>query len=172
MDELRRQDWAPRSVRRNERHLGEARDRLHVKVGRPPSEEELAEELKITVAELRDRVAEAERADVRSLNAPVRTGEEFPSEVGETIEAPVSELQPEHTLLVRERTRILRSAIANLPVRERDVLTLVHVNRLGGAEIGRMLGVSESRVSQILASARVRLRTTIEGYDQPVDAAA
>lgn len=172
MDELRRQDWAPRSVRRNERHVGEARDRLHVKVGRPPSEEELADELKISVLELRDRLAEAERADVRSLNAHVRTGEEFPSEVGETIEAPPSDLEPEHSLLVRERTRILRTAIANLPEREREVLTLVHVHRLGGAEIGRMLGVSESRVSQILASARDRLRNAIDDYDRPMGEAA
>jgi RNA polymerase sigma factor for flagellar operon FliA len=172
MDELRRLDWAPRSVRRNERHVSEARDRLHVKAGRPPSEDELANELKISILELRDRLAEAERADVRSLNAHIRTGEEIPSEVGETIEAPPSDLEPEHSILVRERTHVLRSAIANLPDREREVLTLVHVHRLGGAEIGRMLGVSESRVSQILASARDRLRSAIENYDRPVGEAA
>lgn len=172
MDELRRQDWAPRSVRRNERQVGEARDRLQTREGRPVSEEELAAELQISVTELRDRLAEAERAEVRSLNASVRTGEEIPSEVGETIEAPLSELDPEHALLVRERTRLLRAAIANLPERERDVLTLVHVHRLAGADIGRLLGVSESRVSQILASARDRLRSAIAEYDRPVGEAA
>lgn len=165
VDELRRLDWAPRSVRRLERETNEAREAYQLREGRAPSETELAGALKIPVDELRTRLSEAERADVVSLSAKVRTAESSAAEIGETIEAPYGDGDPELSLLAGERGDILKEAIASLPEREREVLTLVHVHRVGGAEIGRMYGVSESRVSQILASARERLRQALESYD-------
>jgi RNA polymerase sigma factor FliA len=165
VDEMRRVDWAPRSVRRLERETNEARDAFHLREGRPPSELELAASLDIRVDDLRTRLSELERADVVSLSAKVRTAESSSAEVGETIEAPLDNGDPETSLLAGERSTILKRAIANLPEREREVLTLVHVHRVGGAEIGRMYGVSESRISQILASARERLRIAIDSYE-------
>lgn len=172
MDELRRQDWAPRSARRMERQAEEARERWIAREGRSPSDDELAGELKITTQELRQRLADIDRADIVSLNAKVRSADDATTEVGETLESNEIELDPEMSLLARERGAVLREAIANLTERERDVLTLVHVHRVGGAEIGRMLGVSESRVSQILASARQRIRVYIAEYDRLSDEAA
>jgi RNA polymerase sigma factor for flagellar operon FliA len=165
VDELRRLDWAPRSVRRLERETSAARERFQVREGRAPSETELAATIGIPVDELRARLAELERADVVSLSAKVRTGDSGPTEIGETIESPDQLDSPEGLLLDRERGDILRRAISELPERERDVLTLVHVHRVSGAEIGQLYGVSESRVSQILASARERLRVALERYD-------
>jgi RNA polymerase sigma factor for flagellar operon FliA len=165
VDELRRLDWAPRSVRRLERETVAAREKFQLREGRAPSEKELATAIGIPLDELRTRLAELDRADVVSLSARVRTGETGPTEIGETIEAPEGDESPEGLLLGRERGEILRRAIATLPEREREVLTLVHVHRVSGAEIGRRFGVSESRVSQILASARDRLKAALEQYD-------
>ena len=86
-------------------------------------------------------------------------------EVGDTVAAETAEYQPETAMLSAERGRIFRSAVAGLSVRERQILTLVHVHHLGGAEIGRELGVSESRISQILSGVRSKLRDSVEAYD-------
>jgi RNA polymerase sigma factor for flagellar operon FliA len=67
---------------------------------------------------------------------------------------------------------VVRQAIADLSEREQKVLTLIHVHELQGAEVGRMLGVSESRVSQILAGVRSTLRSRLEEYDSSPLAAA
>jgi RNA polymerase sigma factor FliA len=166
VDELRRQDWASRSVRRVGRRIERARDSFAARHGVPPTEEQLARELGMTAAELRTSLDEIDRADVGSLNAPARGAEDGLSlEVGDTVVAPEGELGPEATALVSERNAAMRDAIARLSERERRVLALVHVHELPGAEIGRMLGVSESRVSQILAGIRRKLKDQLGAYD-------
>jgi RNA polymerase sigma factor FliA len=165
VDELRRLDWAPRSVRRNERETEQARDRFQAKEGRPPSEAELAETIGVSVDDLRERLRELERAAVISLSQKVSGNESSDAEIGDTVEAPYLDTDPELAVLARERTDTLRAAIKSLPERELQVLASVHVHQIPGAEIGRLLGVSESRVSQILASARKRLRLAMSQYD-------
>jgi RNA polymerase sigma factor for flagellar operon FliA len=170
VDELRRLDWAPRSVRRAERETDQARERWQAKEGRPPSEAELAGSLGVSVDELRDRLSELERASVMSLSQKV-SGNDSVAEIGDGVEAPELDTNPEQALLARERADTLREAIRSLPERELQVLASVHVHNIPGAEIGRLLGVSESRVSQILASARRRLRTAMSEYDSVTTAA-
>ena len=68
-------------------------------------------------------------------------------------------------MLGSDRSAAMRAAVERLSERERQVLALVHVHELGGAEVGRMLGVSESRVSQILAGIRRELRDHLAAYD-------
>ena len=87
------------------------------------------------------------------------------SEVGETVVAPVGEHEPEPTALGAERSAAIRRAVEFLSDRERHVLALVHVQELRGAEIGRRLGISESRVSQILAGIRRKLNDQLTAYD-------
>ncbi|MEZ5101927.1 MAG: FliA/WhiG family RNA polymerase sigma factor [Thermoleophilia bacterium] len=167
MDELRRQDWASRSVRRTGREIERARDAWLSKNGRAPSESELAGELSMTVVELRDRLEEIDRADLLSLNAPARgTDDALSVEVGDTLEAPIGTYDPELSTLAGERAEAVRAAIASLSEREQTILTLLHVHHMQGAEIGRHLGVSESRVSQILASIRRKLKDAIDDYDK------
>ena len=166
VDELRRLDWAPRSVRRNERETEQARDRFQAKQGRPPTEDELASTIGVTVDELRERFSELERASVMSLSQKVSGNESSVAEIGDTIEAAELETNPEQALLAQERAATLRRAIQSLPERELQVLTSVHVHHIPGAEIGRQLGVSESRVSQILASARRKLQLAMSQYDR------
>jgi RNA polymerase sigma factor FliA len=166
VDELRKQDWASRSVRREGRRIERARDSFFARTGTMPTELELASELGATVDELRLSIEDIDRSDVSSLNAPSRGAEDsLPMEVGETIQAPEGEYDPEPSLLGADRNAAVRAGIARLSERERHVLSLVHVQELPGAEIGRMLGVSESRVSQILAGIRRKLKDQLETYE-------
>ena len=166
VDELRKQDWASRSVRREGRRIERARDSFFARHGILPSEAELAAELGTTVEGLRATLEDMDRSDVGSLNAPARGADDAALvEVGETIQAPQGEHEPESTLLGADRSAAMRAAIERLSTREREVLALIHVQELPGAEIGRMLGVSESRVSQILSGIRGKLKRQLDTYD-------
>src|SRR5690242_1763686 len=166
VDELRRQDWASRSVRRTGRKIEQARERLYARLGTQPGEAELAAELKVSTGELRSSIEDFDRADLASLNAPARSSEDaFSVEVVDTLAAGSAEYDPQGSTLTRERRARIRAVIAALPERERDVLALIHIHELPGAEVGRMLGVSESRISQILSAVRGKLRAELERYD-------
>ncbi len=166
VDELRKQDWASRSVRREGRRIERARDSFLARHGSTPTELQLAAELGTTLEGLRATLEDIDRSDIGSLNAPAR-GTDDPSlvEVGETIQAPPGEGDPESTLLGADRSAAMRAAIARLSERERHILALVHVQELPGAEIGRLLEVSESRVSQILSGIRIKLKRQLDAYD-------
>lgn len=169
LDELRRLDWASRSSRRLQKDVEHVRRRWLAQTGALPTEAELARDLGLDEADLRRRLSQLEGASIVSLNAPVGgAGEGRPVEIGATIRAP-EERNPELLALASERGQSLREAIASLSDRERKVLTLVHVHHLGGAEIGRELGVSESRVSQILSGVRAKLRERLDAYDSAAD---
>jgi RNA polymerase sigma factor for flagellar operon FliA len=164
VDELRRQDRVSRSSRTLGRSIERTQERWLVQKGRAANEKELAAELKIGVTELRERVSELDRAHVVSLNAPA--GDEQAGEIGEAIGAAPGPDDPDRALLNREKTAIFKQAISKLSDREREVLTAVYVQGLQGAEIGARLGVTESRVSQILAAARTKLRTELTAYEE------
>ena len=171
IDELRKQDWASRSVRREGRRIERARDSFVARHGILPTDVELAAELGTTVEELRATLADIDRSDVGSLNAPARGADDAALvEVGETIQAPEGDHEPEAALLGADRSAAVRAAIERLSEREREVLALVHVQELPGVEIGRMLGVSESRVSQILSGIRGKLKHRLDTYDAAVAA--
>jgi RNA polymerase sigma factor for flagellar operon FliA len=166
VDELRRQNRTSRSARKLGHQIDRVRDTHLAKTGRLPSEDELATALEITVKELRSRLIELERAKLVPLNAPARGSDDSsPVEVGDTIEAPEERGSPELAALSREKAAVLREAIESLTERERTILTLLHVHHLQGAEIGRIVGVSESRVSQMLAAIRQKLKAQIDDYD-------
>ena len=173
IDELRRQDWASRSVRRTGRTIEREREHFYAREGMFPTEEQLADSVSLSVDELRSALLEVERADVASLNTTTRSGDEATSvEVIDTIRAPRGKHDPEFSLLGQERVRVVRRTIARLSERERDVLALIHVHELPGAAIGELLGVSESRVSQILSGVRTKLAEQLRLYDAESASAA
>jgi RNA polymerase sigma factor FliA len=161
LDELRRQDWAPRSVRRWERDMHKAVEEFVVLHRRRPSREELADALGITVAELRRRHDEVQQSDLTSLNALVLADDETTIERVDTIADGDERNDPEHAAAATEAKDKFRAAFAQLPQREREVAVLLYVKNLTLAEIGDILGVSESRVCQIHAQTKRTLRAKL-----------
>ena len=164
IDELRRHDPATRTARRIGREAERARQKWTSTHGREPSDEELAYELELDIRELRARLAELERSDLLSLNSLVSNTEES-IELGDTLASPSNETSPEIAALGSERSAAIRSAISALSDREREILHLLHVRHLKAVEIGRLLGVSESRISQILSGIRSKLTDQLAAYE-------
>jgi len=166
MDELRRLDWAPRSVRRTGRSIQQTRAEWQARHGHDPTDEELSQELAISVSDLRRHFHDVQRAEVLSLNVPGRNGEgAADTEIGEFVLDETSSLDPERAALSKERSTDLKDAIASLSDREQRVLHLSVIGELQGAEIARIVGVSESRVSQILTCIRTKLRSRLGSQD-------
>jgi RNA polymerase sigma factor for flagellar operon FliA len=149
LDELRRLDWAPRSLRRWERDIAKARDQFAAIHGRRPSREELAESLAISVEDLRRREDDISVSDITSLNTLVSSEDETTVERIDTLAAGDERLDPEHATATEEAKDRFRAAFERLPRREREVAVLLYVKNLTLREIGDILGVSESRVCQI-----------------------
>ena len=149
LDELRRQDWAPRSLRRWERDIAKAREQFSGVHGRRPTREELADALNVSVEELRRREDDIAVSDVTSLNTLVISDDETTVERMDTLASTDARLDPEQAAALQEDKDKFRRAFETLPRREREVAILLYVKNLTLREIGDILGVSESRVCQI-----------------------
>src|SRR5918999_354134 len=156
LDELRRQDWAPRSLRRWERDIRRAREQFTALQGRPPTREELADMLAVTPAELRRREDEIAVSDVTSLNALVVSDDDASVERIDTL--PATDADPEEAAAKSDAKERFRRAFDALPRRDREVAVLLYVKNLTLREVGEVLGVSESRVCQIHAQLKRTLR--------------
>ena len=149
LDELRRQDWAPRSLRRWERDIAKAREQFTAIHGRRPTREELADALAVSVEDLRRREDDIAVSDVTSLNTLVISDDETTVERIDTLADGDTGLDPEHAAPPTRPRSKFRRAFETLPQREREVAVLLYVKNLTLREIGEILGVSESRVCQI-----------------------
>jgi RNA polymerase sigma factor for flagellar operon FliA len=158
LDELRRQDWAPRSLRRWERDIAKAREQFTAIQGRRPTRRELADSLGVSVKELRQREDDISVSDVTSLNTLVISDDETTVERIDTLAARDERLDPEHATATEEGKTKFRRAFETLPQREREVAVLLYVKNLTLREIGDILGVSESRVCQIHSQLKRTLR--------------
>lgn len=162
LDELRRQDWAPRSVRRWERDIEKAADEFTTLHGRRPTLEELADGIGVSADELRRHRDEITRSDLTSLNTVVLSDDETTIERLDTIASKDERLDPLHMAQTEEAKEKFRAAFARLPEREREVAVLLYVKNLTLAEIGEILGVSESRVCQIHSAMKKTLRKALD----------
>jgi RNA polymerase sigma factor FliA len=161
LDELRRQDWAPRSLRRWERDIARAREAFLGHHGRRPSREELADALGIQPEELRRREHDISVSDVTSLNTLVLGEEETTVERIDTLVSEDREADPEHATAAEQAKEKFRRAFKLLPRREREVAVLLYVRNLTLREVGEILGVSESRVCQIHGQLKRTLKRTL-----------
>jgi RNA polymerase sigma factor FliA len=158
LDELRRQDWAPRSLRRWERDISRARDQFVGIYGRRPTPQELADAVGTTVEELRTREGEIARSDVTSLNTLTLSEDEATIERIDTLPSDDESVDPEVQAATSAAKDRFRAAFETLPRREREVAVLLYVKNLTLREIGEILGVSESRVCQIHGELKRKLR--------------
>lgn len=162
LDSLRGMDWGPRSVRRLGRELEEAHRRLRTKLERGPSEEELAEEMQISIEDLRGLLS-----DLRGLNLGSIQAMEEEDGRGERVfkYTPNSpEEDPYYVCLQSELRDCLAKAIEELPQREQQLLALYYKEELTMKEVGAVLGVGEGRVSQIHSAAMARLRVRMQEF--------
>ncbi|WP_205698353.1 sigma-70 family RNA polymerase sigma factor [Conexibacter sp. SYSU D00693] len=162
LDELRRQDWAPRSVRRLQRDVTKVESDFRALHRREPTEEETAEAAGLSVRELRDLRHDLVRAEPSSLDETVDAGEPGGSIMRvDTVEADDLEAEPEHQAMKAAAKERFREAFATLSEREREIAVLLYVEHLTGAEVGEVVGVTESRVSQIHTGIKKKLRLAL-----------
>jgi RNA polymerase sigma factor for flagellar operon FliA len=161
LDELRRRDWAPRSLRRWERDINKARDQFMLHQNRRPTLDELAAALAISPEDLRGKQDEIALSDLTSLNTLVVADDETTVERIDTIADLDDRTNPEAAATVQEAKRRFRSAFEALPKREREVAVMLYVKNLTLREIGEVLGVSESRVCQLHTQLKRNLKTQL-----------
>jgi RNA polymerase sigma factor for flagellar operon FliA len=159
LDDLRAQDWVPRSVRSRAREVERALERLAARLQRSATDAEVAAELDIGVEDLRDLYAQLQLTSVVALDELVAAGRGNAS-LAETLPDYRAE-DPVRTMEDREARRSLAHAISQLAERDRVVVTLYYFENLTLAEIGRVLGVTESRVCQLHTRAVLRLRAKL-----------
>jgi RNA polymerase sigma factor for flagellar operon FliA len=166
LDALRDLDWAPRSLRKLRRDLDAAIAKLRYELKREPTDLEIAGAMSLSEAEydrLLEQVRSLELGALRQLDAPNQDGSSLLELVIDQDEG------PEATLERTELRAHLAKALMELPERERQILALYYEEELTMAEIGAVIGVCESRVSQLRSLALSRLRVSLkESLAQPV----
>jgi RNA polymerase sigma factor for flagellar operon FliA len=160
-DELRTIDWVPRSVRQKTREVEEAIRKLEASLGRAATDEEIARAMHMDLADFHHLMLKISGTSVLSLNEVWYAGEDNDKmSIVESIESPNS-LNPDHIVEKEEVKRIIVEAINELPEKEKKVLVLYYYEDLTLKEIGEVLEVTESRISQLHTKAILRLRAKL-----------
>jgi RNA polymerase sigma factor FliA len=165
IDELRAMDWVPRSVRSRARDIERAIGELERKLHRAPSDEEIAEKLGVSTDDLNESLSEIGRSSIAALDelwTVSSSGGGDQVALIDTIEDTQGP-EPQSELAQTELREALGEAIARLPEREKLVVTLYYYEELTLREIGEVLGVTESRVSQLHTKAILRLKARLAG---------
>lgn len=166
LDELRSIDWVPRSVRAKARSIEKAYARLESELHRTPSDVELADALGLTEAQLQSTLNQISFVGLVALDEMLSASADRGDSVtiGDTVRDPTD--GPVAAYEVEEMRQILASAIDRMPEREKIVLTLYYYEGLTLAEIGEVLGVTESRVCQIHTKAVLQLRSKLAASER------
>jgi RNA polymerase sigma factor for flagellar operon FliA len=165
LDELRSQDWFPRSLRRKAKQLEEAYATLEARLGRPATDREVAEALQIDVGDLDGILGEVAVATIMSLDADASSDEsEQSTSLGEYLADPRAE-DMEKIIAAQEMRELIAQRMAELPEKEQLVLVLYYYEELTLKEIGEILDVTESRVCQIHTKAIMRLKGKIQRHE-------
>ncbi|WP_299180444.1 RNA polymerase sigma factor FliA [uncultured Neptuniibacter sp.] len=159
IDEVRRGDWTPRSVHRNSRRVTEAIQQVESRTGRDATDSEVAREMGISVDDYHSLLKDSQDSRLFSFEEMVNPHHEGPGEAFAN-----DDPGPNQNFERESFIRALSSAIDNLPEREKLVLALYYDEELNLKEIGQVLGVSESRVSQIHSQAALRLRSRLSDW--------
>ncbi len=161
LEGLRSEDWAPRSVRRQAREIERAISSLNARLGRMPTDQEIAEEMGIDSIELANLFSRVNGATILSLEQPIADDSDEKVLCLQDAIADDSDREP-HIIVESEFLyKALTAAIEELPEREQLVISLYYYEELTLKEISKVLGVSESRVSQIHTKVLMKLRAAI-----------
>jgi len=165
LDELRSQDWLTRTGREHARDLDRGRVALRAKLGREPAVDELARELKIDLDTCRQWIQESEERVFLPLDALISFSEQEEHPLSETIPDPAAPV-PGSALEMDDAQRELREALLTIPPKDRLVLVLYYYEELSLKQIGHLLHVTESRISQILSRGLRRLRERMAALEE------
>ena len=160
LDQIRKMDWIPRTVRQKQKKLDEAIKRIEMKTGKNATDEELAAEVGITADELLIWQSQLKITNVVSLNEFVEQGRE-----------PIMDakgnshfIQPEDKIEENELKEVLKDTLETLTEKERKVIEFYYYEELTLKEISKILGVSESRISQLHTKALAKMRKRMGDY--------
>ena len=160
LDQIRKMDWIPRTVRQKQKKLDEAIKRIEMKTGKNATDEELAAEIGITDDELLIWQSQLKITNVVSLNEFVEQGSE-----------PVMDakgnshfIQPEDKIEENELKEVLKDTLETLTEKERKVIEFYYYEELTLKEISKILGVSESRISNLHTKALAKIRKRMGDY--------
>ncbi len=159
LDEIRKGDWAPRSVHRKSREVADAIRSVEMRTGTDARDQDVAAELGISLEDYHAILQDSSGSRLFSIDDMLEGDDSLIEKVAGEVPNPLEGLQND---AFRGE---LAAAIATLPERERLVLALYYDEELNLKEIGQVLGVSESRVSQIHTQAALRLRSRLQGWD-------
>lgn len=159
LDELRAQDWLPRSVRSKSRKIEGAIQKQEQALMRPPSESEVAAELGVSLAEYRDMLKDAHGVQILHYEDFSRDGEDGWHDISAS-----EETSPLDALLASDLRQVLIDAIGALPEREKLLMSLCYEQGLNLKEIGAVLNVTEARVCQLRSQAIARIRAHLRDH--------
>ncbi len=164
IDEMRQLDWVPRSVRQKSREIEDVISSLESRLSRPATDEEIAREMNISVEDYQHTVMKISGTSVLSLNDVWYSGDDSDHlSIGDSIESPQS-LNPDVQVEREEIRKVIIQAINELPEKEKMVIVLYYHEDLTFKEIGQVLEVSESRISQLHANANLHLRAKLTNF--------
>jgi RNA polymerase sigma factor for flagellar operon FliA len=172
LDELRAQDWVPRSIREKAKYIEKAYSKLEAELGRPANDEEMCKELKITQDEFFDLVSKAKSISLLNIDDSAIFNKGDKKLMTNLLESSRS-ANPFHAVNYKNARDTIKEAIKSLPEKQRLVLSLYYYEDLNLKEIGQVLDVTESRVSQLHTQAIIRLRSKLKNlYESADDLAA
>ena len=166
IDELRSLDWVPRSVRAKAREIERANAKLEHELQRAPTDEEMAAELNMSLDEFQDALIQISNSTIAALDELWTVSGASGDQISllDTLHDPDAP-NPEQIVDASELKDLVADAIARLPEREKLVIALYYYENLTLREIGEVLGVTESRVSQLHTKAVLRLRSRLQSDD-------
>jgi len=160
-DELRSIDWVPRSVRTKAKEVEQAIVKIEGTTGKIATDQEIADELNLDIREFYSTLTKISSTSVMSLSDPWFTGDDNDKiSILDTIESP-SKMNPDITVERDSVKQLIVNAINELPDKEKKVLVLYYYEDLTLKEIGEVLAVTESRVSQLHTKAIIRLKAKL-----------
>ncbi len=165
LDELRARDWIPRSIRRKARRLDEAITQLENQTGGPVENEDVAAHMGLSMEEYRDLLNEVSGTSLLSLDEMWSVNDDQDKVPLQEAIAGDEEYQPDEVIDREEVKQILYEQVRDLPEQERIVITLYYYEDLTLREIGEVLELTESRVSQIHSKATSTLRSRLSEFE-------
>ena len=160
LDQIRKMDWIPRSVRQKQKKIESAMSKLETEYGRAATDEEIARELDISTEELDTWNGQAKVSNIVSLEDFIEQGREIKMDASHNSQFE----QPERVVEKAELARMLEKALDTLTEKEKSVVLFYYYEDLSLKEISRVLEVSESRVSQLHTKAIQKMKKHLGGY--------